>query len=89
MSEKLYGISEIVNSTGFPKHIVSYYIDRWSIQATARLSGRRIFSEATVQKLKEMLEITMKAKSFKTKTNNLEELYITKSCLTTQTKNYM
>lgn len=69
MSEKLYDLTEIVNYTGFAKHIVTYYIDRWSIQPTTRLSGRRIFSEATVQKLKEMLEATMKVKSFKSKNN--------------------
>ncbi|MDO8141756.1 MAG: hypothetical protein Q6358_09685 [Candidatus Brocadiales bacterium] len=67
MNEKLYDLREIVNFTGFPKHIVTYYIDRWSIQPTTWLGGRRIFTETAVQKLKEMLEITMKAKSFKTK----------------------
>lgn len=69
MSEKLYDLREIANFTGFPKHTVSYYIDRWSIQPTTWLSGRRIFTETAVQKFKEMLEITMKAKSFKAKNN--------------------
>ncbi len=69
MSEKLYDIKEIANYTGFPKHIVTYYIDRWSIQPTTRLGGCRVFDDATVQKLKEMLEIAMKVKSFKTKNN--------------------
>ena len=67
MNEKLYDIKEISNYTGFPKHIVTYYIDRWSIQPTTWLGGRRIFGEATVKEFKRMLEIAMQVKSFKTK----------------------
>lgn len=67
MDGKLYGIREISNYVGAPKHTVNYYIDKWSVQPNIWVAGRRVFNEATVQKFKEMLEITMKAKSFKAK----------------------
>lgn len=67
MNEKLYDLGEIANFTGVPKHIVAYYIERWSIKPTAWVGGRRIFNEATIKEFKKMLEITIQAKSFKTK----------------------